>query len=209
MGAINHMLSSPDLEEREVSRAYFDWILDIVDVRDTIYPDYSSTIHYLFSREFYYIIQNDDSREADGRFLRVDFENLGQFADYHALWDGPASVLEVLIAMARRMDEDWLRSSDFDPNFAAKCFDKMFENLGLYDFSNENIGLKSSRTGTDGFSRLEEVVDRFLNRDFDRDGSNGSPFPLKNCHFNARKEEFWVLMSNFCNENYDILTNFG
>ena len=205
MGCINHMLSSPDIMEKEVSRAYFNWILDLVDVRDTLYPDYSSTIHYLFSREFYYTIQNDDSREADGRFLRVEFENLGYFSDYHALWDGPASVLVVLIAMAKRMDEDWLRSSDYDPNYASKCFDMMFENLGLYAFSNQFM---SSRAGKDGFSRLEDIVDRFLNRDFDRNGANGSPFPLKNCEFNARKEEFWVLMSRFCDENFDILTGF-
>jgi len=202
MGAISHMLSSPDPVERKVSRAYFSWLLERIDFDETLYSTYSGTINYLFSREFYSIIRNDENREGDGRYLRTMFENFGDFDDYSALFVGPASVLEVLIGMAIRMDDDWLRSCDSDPNYAAKCFWEMFKNLGLDSISNDIL------RDTGGYGRLESIIDRFLDRDFDRNGENGSPFPLKRCDFNARKEEFWVLMSNFCNENYNFLIDF-
>ena len=204
MGALIEMLSSPNKVEKEVSNAYFSYLLERIGF-ETLYSTYSSTINYLFSREFYSIIRNDENREADGRFLRTTFENFGDFNDYSALYCGPASVLEVMIGMAVRMDEDWLRGCDFDPNFAAKCFWEMFCNLGLDKFTNEYLMFPGYYGG---FGELEIVVDKFLERDFDKNGSNGSPFPLKSCRFNARKEEFWVLMSEYVNENLEKLSEF-
>lgn len=155
------------------------------------FTKFSRLFEILHNIEFRYVMERDENREADGMNLRDDYtipddysiEQVGTFMDRRV------SVLEVLIALAIRVDDDYIG----DPNeeHPEVFFMEMLENLGLSAFKwkqyNEN--------------NVRKIVNVWLDREFARNGV-GSPFPLYNSRRDQRTLEIWDQMKAYINERY-------
>lgn len=177
----------------EIKSDYFLWLCGIVNADD---PDCSffSLMRALFDHEFHWSIDNDVNRAEDGKSLRDDFADQSFYLDYSSI-GGPCNVLEMLIALAGRIDEDVMWNPDCDRTVA--WFWEMISNLGLDGFDDANWVEPKSRI------RVDEIVDCWLDRRFGYDGSGGI-FPLKNPNRNQRNVEIWYQMHPYFLENYGI-----
>ncbi|MCA1800664.1 MAG: hypothetical protein LC687_06435 [Actinobacteria bacterium] len=158
---------------------YFDWLYGQVCSVKTRNPkkSYRELFHILYTKEFVWLIANDDNRLQDGIDLRYDFLNeMGYDAherDTHWMrFD--CSVLELLIALTHRLEY----SSDHDRDF---WFWEMLGNLGLYDL---NDSTHISR------EHVEDVLDRLVWRAYHYNGGGGL-FPLIHPERDQRKVEIW------------------
>lgn len=140
--------------------------------------------HTMLSCEFYSPINMDDSRMMDALILRDSYPKS------HELPEFPPSILEVLVALAIRMEHDILCSIEFDDR-TTKWFEMFLENLGLEfitdgDWSNEREDY------------VHWVLERFVDHKYRKDGSNGGIFvvsmtPRESMDF--RKVGLWDQMT--------------
>ena len=90
---------------KDVRDRYFDYLLDVSEsswTKQELFP-----LRILFETEFYDLVPHDENRIADAKQLREDFlkssQNLPQEIDI--IRDmGPANCLEVMVALAERME---------------------------------------------------------------------------------------------------------
>ena len=161
---------------------YYNWLLDMVGLHEG-YENYSSLMQYLYSRNYEYSIAMDSNRESGGLSLR------SLYADYAGVYkedvkDGPCTVLEVFVSLAIDMD-------DYTSNGVKECFWEMMINLGLMNY--ENNMFDESMVGN--------IIDIWLNRQFDADGT-GSPFPIAGSNEDMRTVELWNQMHRYLVEKY-------
>jgi hypothetical protein len=166
---------------------YFIWL------KNQIAPEYgrrtSHTYEGLFtlmySKEFVWIIPNDDNRVEDGLDLRTEFLGGGH---YDVLQQG-VSILEVLVALSRRL----AFNADGAPELWAW---RLIDNLGLAQYKDR------LRTGIDR-AAIDDILDQMIWRQFERDG-RGSFFPLRYAREDQTKTELWYQMNAYINENTDM-----
>ena len=166
-----------------VDNAYFSWLMDKIECYD---DEYIQIMEILDDIPFRWTVDHDDNRAEDGKCLRELFM---YEEDWHTCpkEDQECSVLEMLVALAERIEEDIM----WDPNEfdrSADWFWMMINNLGI----------------TDRTENVEEIINNFLDRKYDKSG-NGGLFP---CHFlngkNQKKMEIWHQMQEYMMENYEF-----
>lgn len=185
---------------RRVDGGYFDWLLDIVDIPPD--PYHETVAKILFETEFFWVLNNDENRVFDAIELMVQYadivhgvqdsrryiqgEDRLQSISYYAAFDhdGAVSVLEVLIALAKRMDYQ-LSEGAGDPTRTHIYFWELLANLWVRD----------------GALPDADVLHRWMSRAFEPDGS-GSTFPLEKPQRNQRECELWEQMSDYLHEKY-------
>jgi hypothetical protein len=141
-------------------------------------------------KPFTWFVYNDDNRETDGKELRYEFIAEFDIDDSDQPWgEVPASVLEVLIGIARRCSFESYGTP-------AEWFWKLMENLGLsmYRDSVYHDGLAED---------VDRVLDQFLTRTYGKDGVGGL-FPLRRTHPDQRRVELWYQMSAYLLENTEV-----
>ena len=165
--------------EREL---YFEWMCKLVSGIDEECVSYKKLFKRLHEIEFVYSIPKDENRAEDGKDLRRRFGFAVQLVGVERVLRGPCSVLEMMVALAVRCEETIMD----DPNFGNRTgqwFWGMIVSLGLGAMDdpryNEN--------------RVDEIVDRFLNRDYQPNGKGGL-FTIKNCEHDMRDVEIWIQM---------------
>lgn len=181
-----------------INESYFYWLCSIVNADD---PDESfcHLLWVLFNREFYWTIEHDDNRAADGLYLRKDYAE-AEFVDYRDLGlEGSCSVLEMLIALACRINDELLWNPNEDKTVS--IFWSMLSNLGFDGMSDEywNDGL--------WVDAINFRVDTLLDRAYSWDGSGGL-FPLKTAKTDQRKVEIWYQANAYVLENYGVEDDF-
>lgn len=164
---------------------YYIWLCDLIDLRS--HSDYTKLISFLSDTEFYWSVANDSNRAEDGKQLRTDYiYESGLMTDDPWIYE-PCSVLEMLIALARRIRIDVMPDYDIEID---EWFWIMISNLRLYDFDNDH------------FYTVE--IDNLLCDFMDRTGDNF----LFYCGNRSRKEmvrtEIWYQMQFWLAENYDF-----
>ena len=170
----------------KIEREYFEWLYDLVSKgRYARENSYHKLLAYLHSVEFTYTILKDSNRAEDGIDLRY------RFAYYHespatveSMLVGPCSILEMMVALAIRIEETMDDPSVGDRT--GQWFWKMIVNLGL--------GSMYDRRFDEEY--VEQTIDIFLNRDYDPDGRGGL-FRVRNCEYDMRNEEIWNQASWF------------
>lgn len=182
---------------------YFTWLVDKIRLRGTRGEEHSKLLRYLFGYDFYWMIPNDENRAMDGLNLRSRFimRNRSDINGDCRLPVGeiPCSVLEMLVALAERMERDVL-SGQFDEDSTSRWFWIMIKNLGLFDQTNENF--------------VEEYVDcvmkLWLNREYNEFG-DGNIFNFhttfqnqKVVNYQISGMEIWSQMQKWCIENFDF-----
>ena len=146
---------------------------------------YHELMYYLYSREFYWSkdIPMDRNRALDGIALR---EKYGYPGD---VMDEPCSVLEMLIALACRIENQLMHNFD-EGDRTAQWFWIMITNLGLNRLDDDNFDLDVA----------DFFVDRFLNREYNSNGEGGGLFVVENPRQDMRDVEIWYQVNWYLTE---------
>lgn len=144
----------------------------------------------LHSREFVWLIRNDDNRVEDGRELRFEFirEQGNDGVDVPWLELG-CSTLEMFVALAGRASY----ATNREPGEWIWTF---LQNLGLDKYNDANWKT-STRVVVD------RKLDRLIYRTYAPTGRGGL-FPLRNAVEDQTKVELWYQMSSYLLENYQF-----
>lgn len=170
------------MTRHELNDLYFDWMYRRVCKKAKSYRKLFKQLHDI---DFDYLIPMDGNRAEDGIELRYRF-GYEHAIDEHAiasyLDDRPCTVLEMLIALAIRCEEHITDDPDIGDRTDIWFWD-MIRSLGL-DF------MSDSRHDPD---YVDATIDRFLNRDYARNGSGGL-FTVENGRCDMRSMEIWYQM---------------
>ena len=148
---------------------------------------YWSLLRQLYTKEFIWVIPNDDNRVEDGKELRYEFLDDQRIEDVDSDWMGlGCSMLEMLVALARRFAFE----AEGDPG---GWFWEIIENLNLKSYNDKSHY---------NHKEVDEVLDRVIWRTFNSDGSGGL-FPLKKAAKDQRKIEIWYQLSSYMLEHGD------
>lgn len=110
---------------------------------------------------------------------------------------GPASVFEVLVSLARTLDE--MLNLEAEPR-SQDYFARLMENLGLDIYDDEDFDLRPEQT----HGAVMEIINRWLDREFEPDGEGGL-FPLDATEMSfpdQRKESIWAQMQAWVDQEF-------
>lgn len=173
----------------QVESAYFNWLAHFfVDTRN---HDQSVSFWNLFrilhGTEFVWILPMDENRADDGKDLRKQFILLSGVKDDPEWRDMPCSMLEMLVAFARRCEEatevparDW--------------FWEMLRNLGLSELS-DAVEIEPQDVAW--------ILEQFMAREFD-DHGNGGMFPLNTPKRDQRNVDIWYQFCDYLADTHRL-----
>ncbi len=167
----------------KINNEYFNWLLELICKNGfSSRISYKKLLMHLHNTEFIFSIPNDGNRADDGIYLRYRFALVYDALDrdiIRDILDGPCSVLEMMIALCLRCEEDIMD----DPNVGDRTqqwFWGMIVNLGLGAMTDTNFDRAD----------FEQKITKFLNREYEPDGKGGL-FTLKYCNRDLRTVEIW------------------
>ncbi len=179
------------MSSNELIDRYFDWIYELVMDNRCHDPSYRRLFSMLYDTEFMYMIPMDGNRAEDGVELRYRFGREYSYPDAMIaclLDDRSCSILEMMTALAIRCEEHIMDDPDIG-NRTGQWFWDMIVSLGLDSMDDDNFDQRY----------VGEVLERFLNRDYCRNGE-GSLFTVKHPRRDMRSIEIWYQMNNYLNE---------
>lgn len=174
----------------DIRKLYFDWLTSLVSTDDE-YACYNELLSHLHEREFYWSVNNDFNRAADGVDLRSTFadDNNIDYLSIRADLMGPCSVLEMLVGLAKRIEDSIMGDADFGDR-TGYWFWSMISNLGLMKMKKNRFNL----------AECDEILDNFLDRKYDFNGT-GNIFYVEEPFMDMRNSEIWLQMCWWLNEN--------
>ena len=170
------------MTKNEIVDEYFEWLFYMVDDGGVSFRKLLMRMH---DTEFVYILPMDENRASEGEYLRYRFAvDQDEDTDYILdVLDGPCSVLEMMVALALHCEENIMDDPKYG-NRTGQWFWGMVNNLGL--------GAMYDKLYDERY--VDEVITRFLNREYERDGRGGL-FTIKNCKYDLRDVEIWHQLS--------------
>lgn len=152
---------------------------------------YWALLRQLYSKEFVWLVPNDDNRVEDGRDLRLEFIADRGITDVDEDWaDLGCSFLEMLIGLSRRCS--------FEADGSSKeWFWHLICNLNLRAFCDAHFRTKKQR------EYVEEAMDSVIWRTYRPDGRGGL-FPLQNPQEDQREIELWYQLSCYLLEGHVV-----
>lgn len=186
---------------KAVQKAYLGSIEELVKLVG--HPaSFHKLLSALHSMPFYAVIPRDMGRESDGEGLRyrlADEMGVDEVTVRKCLDIRPASVLEVLAAMALRCEDEIMFNPDYGDR-TGKWFWLMIESLGLDEMDDTSFDEEV----------VKGVITRFLERQYAPNGKGG-PFYFPRCLDDMREIELWQQMCWYCNdilqEELDVTNN--
>jgi hypothetical protein len=163
---------------------YFDWICAQIDVS----PAKNNCAKFVWELhiqkfEFSKRVPRDEDRYLDGLSLRWEFlQKDGDTPKVNPL-TGDASLLECLVALARRLE--YIGAERFENFSVSAYFWLMVGNMGLKAIEDDYAYFHEA------MSRNEDLIDKFFNREYDELGRGGGLFPLKWSNQDQRKVDIW------------------
>lgn len=168
----------------EIVDIYFNWLCEYAyRGRNRGFTSYRKLLSHLHDTVFIWSkhIPMDENRASDGISLRRRFaleHELGyEVYDY---LNGPCSVLEMMLALAIRCEEDYMDDPQIGDR-TSQWFWHMIINLELGSMDDEKYDSEY----------VETCILRFLNRQYEPDGRGGL-FRIRNSTDDLRKIELWV-----------------
>lgn len=178
----------------DIDDGYFNWLYNIVcHDRFSNGISYRKLLSYLYYTNFRYTIKRDENRACDGVDLRLRYYDYVHNSGGDVFWierylDGrPCNVLEMMVALAIRCEEDIMD----DPRIGdrtSQWFWEMIVNLGVGSMTDDRFDERY----------VEEVIETFLNRKYKPDGRGGL-FTVRNCDADLRKVEIWYQLCWYLN----------
>lgn len=141
--------------------------------------------------DFEWELDRDENRESDGVDLRDEYKIPDGFDEEieEAFYAQRCSVLEMLIALAIRIDDEFI--GDPAEEHPEIFFMEMIRNLGLDKFSGNCYREYD----------VIKIINRWMRREFERNG-RGSPFPVQHDPRNQRDLEIWDQVNSYISEKY-------
>jgi len=157
-----------------LDESYFVWLYSQVGDPKIENPHrtYWRLLKHLFTKEFVWIVANDDNRLEDGRDLRKEFAgdtNLDE--DWMRLG---CSMLELLIGLSRRLSFE----AEGEPRV---WFWELMCNLGLDSFNDATLIPDQ---------KIEDALERVIWRTYNSNGRGGL-FPLNHPRQDQTRVELW------------------
>ena len=171
--------------------AYYSWLVGLIG-DDYVAVNYQKLLWKLYNTDYIWELDYDRSRAADGLYLRREYARESGIAMDILMQNRCCSVLEMMIALARKAEFDIMHDPDYGDR-SGKWFWTMLENLGLdvYDdwhyFENEVV----------------RILDVFLHRRYERDGLGGA-FPVRTTARDLRNMDLWRQMNAYLEEHYPV-----
>ena len=174
------------MTRERVCNEYFNWLYEtICGNRRPRELSYRKLLIHLHKTDFRYLIMKDKNRARDGVDLRYRFA-LARYYDTEPdyiqdMLEGPCSVFEMMVALAMRCEE----TMD-DPDVGDRTgqwFWAMIVSLGLGGMVDSRFDARVAN----------DIIERFLDRDYEPDGSGGL-FTIENCRSDLRDIEIWNQM---------------
>lgn len=181
--------------KEKIKDVYFEWLYSQIEKRGS--PGLETFILELHSYPFVCYIPNDDNRVEEGIGLRYKFSDENNIDVAENLLFGTCTLLEMLIALAERMDFVL-----FDPIKGPRrwlWFWLFVDNLKLQKYTNNDR--QKDILQKQKFNQI--VINKFLRRDYLPNGTGGL-FPLENPASDQRTIEIWYQMMAYIHENYEI-----
>jgi hypothetical protein len=175
-------------KEGTLDNLYFEWLYKKIGVVSNRNPNksYWELARHLYRTPFFWVVPNDDNREADGKDLRNEFISECDIQDIEVNWlQIDCSVLEMLIALAGLAAFNSVGK-------AGDWFRKFLDNLRLRSFTD-------AAWNRDAAAQTQKTIERLVDRTYNSRGVGGL-FPLKNAEKDQRKEELWYQLSAYLAE---------
>lgn len=183
--------------QNDISQDYFEWLVELAGLKDCWGQTYWLLARDLHERDFTSVLARDENRAADGMALREDYFYDSTFPSEEfddVICREHASVLEVMVALARRMDFE-MSDPDDPSDRTSEFFFAMLENLGLDAYDDDHY------VECDGFRNVRLALDILIQREYEPDGRGGL-FPLTCPDDDQRDVEIWYQMMAYLQENY-------
>ena len=180
---------------------YVNWLIAQVnfDYRHNSTSRYDGLMLALHTKEFVWMVPNDDNRLADGLELRYHFlqderfhkdflsmkltdEGIGEFRGQFC------TMLEVIVGLSKRL----AFQAQGEPGWWAW---KLIENLELHKMRDPFTRRKAEKT--------EEILEQLIWRTYPWDGVGGF-FPLAFPQTDQTKVEIWYQMAAYLQEHYPV-----
>ncbi|MBO7450950.1 MAG: hypothetical protein J6U54_11355 [Clostridiales bacterium] len=161
-----------------IKQEYFNWMVNLVNA-----TQYRRLLKHLYSTPFYYIIPMDHNRVEDGVNLRYRWGRENDIPDPAIACEldcQPCSVLEMMLALAIRVEENIMEDPDLG-NRTSKWFWDMIVNL--------NLGGQNDIRYNEYY--VSEALTKFMERNYKPDGSDGGLFTIANPRDDLRRVEIW------------------
>ena len=184
------------MRDYELEKRYFEWLYDLV-CNDGYVKGlrYEELLFSLYQKDFVYILPRDENRFIDGIGLRYRY---GYEVGADKRWieevlnDRPCSVLEMLIALALRIETEIMSDNEYG-NRTWKWFWKMMTNMNLGGMTNDKFDK--------GY--VDRVIERMLARKYEANGRGGL-FTIANCREDLRNVEIWSQMNWYLNSASEV-----
>lgn len=173
------------MTKNEVKKQYFNWMYQLVCSNRSKSVSYQKLLSYLNERDFVWTIDLDENRASDGVNLRYRFGRDKNYPDPMIatfLDDRPCSILEMMIALSIRCEEHIMEDSDLGDR-TGQWFWNMIVSLGLGAMPDSKFDERHA----------EEVINRFIDRTYERNGRGGL-FTVEHPHKDMRNIEIWYQM---------------
>lgn len=171
-----------------VNSEYLQWLMELTGM-DNPNESYLFLASTLFKTPFISYIDFDTNRIADGRQLRIEYEQTCRYT-LEDKNEFVCSVFEVLLALSRRME----MQTDIQ---AIDWFWNLLENLNLHHYTDKQY------YDNGGPVEISNILDRWIERKYHRSGRMGV-FPLNYTKNDQRDVELWYQMQSYLKENCDF-----
>lgn len=165
-----------------IDNEYFTWLYNkACGNRYSDQISYRKLLMFLHSKVFRYSIPRDENRAEDGIALRQRFAyDCDIIEDADSYLTEPCSVLEMMLALAIRCEETIMDDSTRGDR-TTQWFWGMITNLGLGSMTDDRFDKRY----------VNDIVERFLDREYEPDGRGGL-FRVRNCDCDLRDVEIWI-----------------
>lgn len=173
--------------DQPLDEQYLTWLYArIGSVRETRKTrTHWSLLKLLYTKEFVWLIPNDDNRVEDGRDLRYEFLDEMRLTHVDPNWMGMGcSVLEMIMGVAVAMAFE----DDRTPHY---WFWGLMNNLGLSGYNDKEFNADA----------VDDIVDNLIWRTYAADGTGGM-FPLKHSSQDQRYVEIWYQLQAYLIEEH-------
>lgn len=180
------------MTREEVRADYFAWLYDVAcGNRYAKDISFRRLLSYLHSVNFIWHIPLDENRSEDGISLRYRFARMQAHEDLvKAVADmltGPCSVLEMMVALAIRCEEDIMDDTAYGDR-TRQWFWNMIVSLGLGSMTDDRFDLRMA----------EDIITTFLHRKYEPNGKGGL-FTIRNSPIDLRTVEIFVQQNHYLN----------
>lgn len=174
-----------EFDTKKFRDEYFDWMLSQIGGTAKCW-EYTKLLRYLDRTAFYWVIPMDGNRAGDAYTMRQDYADSGlysgEFVD-NARSAGPASVLEVLLALARKVDSDILWDEN-QGDQTSKWFWIMVKNLGV-KVRNRDFDINSDK--------IQRAIEGWM----EHDGKHYAFILKRIAPENQRKMDLWMQANQY------------